>query len=336
MHRTELTWDRVFHVWQERIAPLGCTFSDPFITVHVHDPKQPTGRETRIDWWPTSSVHMKRKQLQHHFNRYPGTNGFNWPESRGQFTTLEFLSRHRSDPQMQAAILIRASMFSRLHSSQRQYPIKYWPSYSEVAKIDGVARDFLNEREGFCCWSTACTGVLPYSQCDYNSRINSTTSLIRYLADEHSILFRNYVPVEIIFDALPDAELEAELLRDAGPRMSVQEIRQRKLDEEHNEQIAKENREEELRQRTRLHPQWNEWKTLSRDELQTLVWTEPTTAIAIQFGISGTAIAKACAVKGIPKPPRGYWNRVASGKTPHPQGKPMVEPKSRLKLRERR
>lgn len=50
-----------------------------------------------------------------------------------------------------------------------------------------------------------------------------------------------------------------------------------------------------------------------RERLYEEVWTEPTQKVAERYGVSDVAIAKACALLDIPKPPRGYWNKKAAG-----------------------
>lgn len=54
----------------------------------------------------------------------------------------------------------------------------------------------------------------------------------------------------------------------------------------------------------------------SREELFALVWEHPATEVACELGISDVALGKLCQRLQVPKPPRGYWARVASGKTP--------------------
>jgi hypothetical protein len=51
----------------------------------------------------------------------------------------------------------------------------------------------------------------------------------------------------------------------------------------------------------------------NRQRLYEQVWTEPTQQVAKRYGVSDVAIAKACALLDIPKPPRGYWARKAAG-----------------------
>lgn len=53
---------------------------------------------------------------------------------------------------------------------------------------------------------------------------------------------------------------------------------------------------------------------VTREQLYTLVWSEPAIKVAKEFGVSGPGLAKACRKHGIPVPERGYWARVAAGK----------------------
>ena len=53
----------------------------------------------------------------------------------------------------------------------------------------------------------------------------------------------------------------------------------------------------------------------SREELFALVWERPATEVARELGISDVMLGKLCRRLQVPKPPRGYWARVASGKT---------------------
>jgi hypothetical protein len=53
---------------------------------------------------------------------------------------------------------------------------------------------------------------------------------------------------------------------------------------------------------------------LTREELYHLVWVKPMTQVAQQFEISDRAMAKICAKKQVPVPPRGYWAKKSAGK----------------------
>ena len=52
-----------------------------------------------------------------------------------------------------------------------------------------------------------------------------------------------------------------------------------------------------------------------RQQLYDEVWTEPAEKVAHRYGVTGVALSKACRLLDIPKPPRGYWAKVAAGHT---------------------
>ena len=56
--------------------------------------------------------------------------------------------------------------------------------------------------------------------------------------------------------------------------------------------------------------------SVSREELYQLVWTQPMTKVAEQFGVSGSYLARVCALMNVPRPDRGYWAKLQVGKAP--------------------
>ena len=53
-----------------------------------------------------------------------------------------------------------------------------------------------------------------------------------------------------------------------------------------------------------------------RKTLFAMVWERPASEVANELGISDVALGKRCRSLQVPKPPRGYWSRIATGKTP--------------------
>ena len=53
-----------------------------------------------------------------------------------------------------------------------------------------------------------------------------------------------------------------------------------------------------------------------REKLFAMVWERSAKEVARELGISDVALGKLCRRLQVPKPPRGYWSRVASGETP--------------------
>lgn len=66
-------------------------------------------------------------------------------------------------------------------------------------------------------------------------------------------------------------------------------------------------------------------RELTRLELYEKVWATPATKIAAQMGISDVALAKRCKKLNIPRPPRGYWAKIAVGRKPAKKPLPTSE-----------
>lgn len=55
-------------------------------------------------------------------------------------------------------------------------------------------------------------------------------------------------------------------------------------------------------------------RDFTREEFHALVWSEPMTHLAKEFGLSDVALHKVCRKHGIPTPPPGWWAKKAAGK----------------------
>jgi hypothetical protein len=52
---------------------------------------------------------------------------------------------------------------------------------------------------------------------------------------------------------------------------------------------------------------------MTREELYQLVWSKPMIHAAAEFAVSGSYLARVCALLCVPRPERGYWARLAVG-----------------------
>jgi hypothetical protein len=55
-------------------------------------------------------------------------------------------------------------------------------------------------------------------------------------------------------------------------------------------------------------------RTLTRQEMYELAWSEPMQSLAKKFSVSDRGLAKICAAANIPVPARGYWAKLQAGK----------------------
>ena len=64
---------------------------------------------------------------------------------------------------------------------------------------------------------------------------------------------------------------------------------------------------------------------LTREELYERVWSNPTTKLAKEFGMSDVALGKICKKLDIPKPYPGYWQQLAAGRRVHKEPLPPIK-----------
>lgn len=68
---------------------------------------------------------------------------------------------------------------------------------------------------------------------------------------------------------------------------------------------------------------------LTREALYALVWAEPMLKVAAKFDVSSSYMARICSRMNVPRPERGYWAKLAVGKTqrqiPLPEAQPGDE-----------
>lgn len=63
---------------------------------------------------------------------------------------------------------------------------------------------------------------------------------------------------------------------------------------------------------------------LTREDLYTLVWSEPMLKVGARLGVSSSYLARVCTRMNVPRPERGYWAKLAVGKAQ--KKPPLPEP----------
>ncbi|NJD63198.1 MAG: hypothetical protein FIA93_10845 [Deltaproteobacteria bacterium] len=69
---------------------------------------------------------------------------------------------------------------------------------------------------------------------------------------------------------------------------------------------------------------------LTREALYELVWSEPMLKVGPRYGVSGSYMARVCILLNVPRPPPGYWNKLAVGKAPAKPVLPDARPGDEL------
>lgn len=223
-------WDVIVTGWRERLEDFAVDLDALFTDVRILDPDNPVGRPFELSWWPKSQLRRLHIALQAYFDQWPGTNGSIHPNERyirkGPIETLEYLWAVQGSPSLICALLVAASLFPRLHSSRRnhQYALEYWPPYRVVKELDTLARAQLTQSDTleFHPWFDSCTEVLPLQNDDELYRLETSSALINYLAEEHAAALLSMRPIRVVFSDTRDPFI-AEAIA-ANPPQGVRRI----------------------------------------------------------------------------------------------------------------
>lgn len=321
-------WEKVFRRWSSRLDDFSIELEPLFQVVRVHDPENPSGKQSELAWWPIKSIQSEHMRCQRHFDKHPGTRGLTHPDaiasSVGERTTIKYLWESKTDPEIVAAILIAGSLFSRIGSTRKHYP-ENWPPFLAVKVVADWAYSRWLGSEQHSAWHSSCTTVLPWESEDYVYKIDSMHALIRYIAEEHASLLIKYRPVIIEFGTERDPFIANAL----NQEYKTEQQRHAKWNIKMMADVSAE--KQRVAALKLKHPRYGEWGLISLDELERLVWSKATSQLAAEFGVSDVAIGKRCKALGIIKPPQGFWNKVVAGKIPHPEGQPLTKRVSNAK-----
>ena len=164
-------WKDVYRTWKFRLDDFGVQLEPLFTPIHVHDPHNPTERESHLTWCPSNEIEVYALEIQRHYDHHPGTYGpINVHASKkGKQVTVSNLWDFKDEPTVIAAILISASLFSRVGSNRSVYPRDTWPSYSCVRQLEELALEHWGTSD--VPWHYSSTEALPLSSCDWEYKI---------------------------------------------------------------------------------------------------------------------------------------------------------------------
>lgn len=193
-------WKDIYSRWQRRIDDFATPTAPIFLELTLHDSGRLHPRDIELAWWPRAELEARHYECQQHFKDHPGTYGptheLAYQGRKGELDTLRLLWKQRHNPEQVAAILISASLFSRVSGRSRRRP-EGWPNANCLYALERFIRDQPGS-EGIY-WHHANSQVLPYENRDCDYRIPSLLGLVRFLAEEHAALLHQYAPVALHF-----------------------------------------------------------------------------------------------------------------------------------------
>lgn len=190
-----LQWAEIHRHWRRRLEEFAVSLSPFFVQVHIKDPAG-INRPDEQAWCLRSEIDTLVEKQQSFLDEMPGRQGLVLQQGhnfrRGELHTLKLLWQHNSNPEAISAVLLSASLFTRLNSSA--YP-EAWPAYADVCALNASIESHWHGQ--IQRWSLNCTAVLPVNSRDFDYAISREIALIRYLAEEHASLLRLYAPVNV-------------------------------------------------------------------------------------------------------------------------------------------
>ncbi len=111
MHK-DFHWSDIYLHWCIHSMDMRWERKISFTPMLINSPKNGLQIGTDIlDWWPTDRIAQRCDALEKH-----GRFGATWGTNKGTLHTVQLLYEQRSDEEVQAAILIAASMWDKLKS----------------------------------------------------------------------------------------------------------------------------------------------------------------------------------------------------------------------------
>ena len=313
-------WTKLVERWVKKLKENKFDPGGLFVELKIGNQEYPD-RSRQLAWVPTKDIHDVHCQQQRDVLERPDVNGtVVWYQNnsyKGELHTLYLLWKVRDSVEATCAVLILASLESRKHV----YAPDFWRQIDADTKrtLESFLYFEYFRKGNLTLWHSNSRQLLPdLNEDPPSSPIFNQSTLVDYLADTHVEVLKNVRPIYTSYSKDGDPEILAAVSKEIQHEKMLAEQR----DIQYQEMLRQ--RELEENRRTELHPRWREWGSISREELQTLVWSEPTSHVAKLFGVSDVSVANACKKWEIERPPRGYWARVKAGKIPHPQGTPEI------------
>lgn len=198
-------WEQIYNLWRRNIQHFTVPLTPLFETVEIHLHGRSVAREPDLVWWSRARFATELQRYQNHFENYPNSLGPTHPDvvsaTKGEMQTLRLLHKFDGFSEKQAAVLISASLFSRIAGRQPNYP-ETWPPAMCVEALDAQVRTLWCDNGDY--WHHLSSSAIPVGIDDFDYRIERLPTLIRYLAEEHAALLHQWAPTLVNYTHHPN------------------------------------------------------------------------------------------------------------------------------------
>lgn len=196
-----ITWERIFFIWKDTLESFGVDKDNIFLEIKTNNSKLNCG-VLYFSWWKRNKIVESKKSLLKVIentqplilNKKPF---FDQGFKSAELKTLKKLWEFKNDSEKTAALLLRASLFTRIDSGKASFPQGFWPPSIVIEKLSEMIAQILGGSCNNPIWHHSCAEVIPTFSKDFYFKIENITALIHYLAVEHCKLLCKYQPVRI-------------------------------------------------------------------------------------------------------------------------------------------
>lgn len=197
------TPDKFLDAWTKSVAGLGIDPANVVRFIDIHhasagwQAENPETSVSRVSWWPNAKVRERHERVQAIVAAQERP--FDLPTDfiqQGTTVGLRYTASHLlsadGDARRVGAVLICASLFTRVESSRPYYQRDAWPPVSVALTLLEWARRIQD-----CRWPDACTDTFPRHESDDGAVITSMDGLVNALAVEHARVLHAWAPIVI-------------------------------------------------------------------------------------------------------------------------------------------
>ena len=180
-------WERIYHAWCQEVDSFGIDIANFFIEVKSEYVDSTTANNYHL-LCPRPLVAERVAELQGKLangQRIHLTEMLNL--RAGELSTINYLAETRHEQEQIAALLMCASLRSRIH----RYP-EQWPQPVVLEGLYQLISQHWNLGAQGYGWHSSCTSVIPIETRDFDYTIDSLQGLIRYMSTEHCKLLTKY------------------------------------------------------------------------------------------------------------------------------------------------
>jgi len=186
-----VTWREVYAIWNGVFKENNVNLVDLFQKIPVID--FPVDKPSLLRWWKTSKVSQSKELSDKGFYETYDIQDVDGKTLYSGFKEAMFaMASLKMNQEKLAAFLLNCSSFARLGNANI-YPKNNWLPVEGAEVLNTLlVRTLRGLKVNPSPWPSNSRGILPCHREDKNSSVRTLRELIKYYAEEHVLLIREY------------------------------------------------------------------------------------------------------------------------------------------------